>query len=65
MRLSTHAVNIQTNIKLYGLDKNKIYIDKATKQTYYGSQLMHYGLKVMTNGKPNDFYPMMWEFIIK
>ena len=62
MRLSTHAVNIQTNIKLVGLDENKIYTDKATKQTYYGSQLMNYGLKIMTNGKSNDFYAMMWEF---
>ena len=62
MRLSTHAVNIQTNIKLVGLDENKIYTDKATKQTYYGSQLMNYGIKIMTNGKTNDFYAMMWEF---
>ena len=62
MRLSTHAVNIQTNVKLCGLDENKIYTDKATKQTYYGSQLMNYGLKIMTDGKNNDFYAMMWEF---
>ena len=62
MRLSTHAVNIQTNIKLVGLDENKIYTDKATKQTYYGSKLMNYGIKIMTNGKTNDFYAMMWEF---
>ena len=62
MRLSTHAVNIQTNIKLCGLDENKIYTDKATKQTYYGSQLMNYGLKIMSDGKNNDFYAMMWEF---
>ncbi len=62
MRLKTHAVNIQTNIKLFGLSENKIYTDKATGNTYYGSQLMNYGLKVMTNGKSNDFYAMMWEF---
>ncbi|MBO5359062.1 MAG: alpha-galactosidase, partial [Clostridia bacterium] len=62
MRLKTHAVNLQTNVKLYGLDENKIYTDKATGKTYYGSQLMNYGLKVMTNGINNDFYAMMWEF---
>ena len=62
MRLRTHSVNIQTNIKLVGLDGNKIYTDKATKQTYYGSQLMNYGLKIMTSGINNDFYAMMWEF---
>ncbi len=62
MRLKTHAINLQTNLKLYGLDENKIYTDKATGQTYYGSQLMNYGIKVMTQGKWNDFYTVMWEF---
>jgi len=62
MRLKTHAVNLQTNVKLVGLDENKIYTDKATGKTYYGSQLMNYGLKIMTNGRNNDFYAMMWEF---
>ena len=62
MRLSTHVVNIQTNIKLCGLDENKVYTDKATGKTYYGSQLMNYGLKIMTNGINNDFHAMMWGF---
>ena len=62
MRLKTHATNLQTNIKLCGLDENKVYTDKATGQTYYGSQLMNYGIKVMTQGKLNDFYTTMWEF---
>ena len=62
MCLSTHAVNIQTNIKLVGLDENKVYTDKASGQKYYGSQLMNYGLKILTVGRLNDFYAMMWEF---
>ncbi len=62
MRLKTHAVNLQTTVKLYGLDENKIYTDKATGKTYCGSQLMNYGIKVMTQGKSNDFYAVMWEF---
>ena len=62
MRLSTYALNIQTNIKLVGLDENKIYTDKSTGKTYYGSQLMNYGLKIMTNGINNDFHAMMWGF---
>ncbi len=62
MHLKTNAINLQTSVKLYGLDENRIYTDKATGQTYYGSQLMNYGLKIMTNGKSNDFYAMMWEF---
>lgn len=62
MCLSTHAVNIQTNIKLVGLDENKVYTDKTSGQKYYGSQLMNYGLKILTVGRQNDFYAMMWEF---
>lgn len=62
MRLDTHAFNIQTTVKLCGLDENRVYKDKATGQTYYGSQLMNYGLKIMTDGQTNDFYAVMWEF---
>ncbi len=62
MRLKTHAVNIQTTVKLYGLDENRVYTDKATGKTYYGSQLMNYGIKFMNHGFNNDFYPFMWEF---
>ena len=34
----------------------------AVVESNCGSQLMNYGIKVMTHGKWNDFYAMMWEF---
>lgn len=43
-------------------NENGIYTDKATGQTYYGSQLMNYGIRVATQGNRMDFYTMIWEF---
>ena len=61
MRLKTHALNFQTNIKLQGLDPNYIYTDKVSGERYCGSQLMQFGLPVNTCRNKNDFYAKMWE----
>lgn len=61
MRLKTHALNLQTTIKLKGLDENHIYTDKKSGEKYYGSQLMEYGLLLEASKETNDFYATMWE----
>lgn len=62
MRLKTHALNMQTNIKLKGLDSNYIYTDKESGKKYYGSQLMQYGIPIEGCKEINDFYVYMWDF---
>ena len=61
MRLKTHAVNLQTTIKLKGLVENRMYTDKKSGDRYYGSQLMLFGLPVEACGNTNDFCATMWE----
>ncbi len=65
MRLKTHAINLQTTIKLKGLDESRIYTDKESGEQYYGSQLIQFGLPVKASSNTNDFYATMWELIIK
>jgi len=55
MRLKTHAVNLQTTIKLKGLDENRIYTNTKTGDKYYGAQLMEYGLPIESVNNPNDY----------
>ena len=61
MRLKTHAVNLQTTIKLQGLEQNRIYTDKKTGEKYYGSQLMQHGLVLEASKETNDYFATMWE----
>lgn len=62
MRLKTHAINLQTTIKLKGLDENRIYTDKNSGEQYYGSQLMQFGIPLKASANSNDYYATMWEF---
>lgn len=55
MRLKNHALNLQTTIKLKGLDENQIYTDKESGKEYYGVQLMQFGLQVKASENTNDF----------
>jgi len=61
MRLKTHATNLQTAIKLKGLDPDYKYTDKKTGEQYYGSQLMQFGKPIAACNGGNDFYAEMWE----
>ncbi len=61
MRFKAHAVNLQTTIKLNGLEENRIYTDKKTGKQYCGSQLMQFGLPLDTSRETNDFYVKAWE----
>ena len=61
MRLKTHAINLQTTIKLKGLQQNNIYIDKESGLKYYGSQLMQFGLPISASCNTNDYSAIMWE----
>jgi len=62
MRLKTHAINLQTTIKLKGLDKNHKYTDKESGEQYYGSQLMQFGISLKASANSNDYYAVMCEF---
>ena len=62
MRLKTHALNLQTTIKLKGLDENHIYTDKKSGEKYYGSQLMQYGIQIGASKETNDFNAFIWDF---
>lgn len=62
MRLKTHAVNLQTAIKLKGLDENRIYTDVKTGNKYYGAQLMQFGLHIKSSMNSGDYSVFMWEF---
>ncbi len=61
MCLKSHAINLQTTIKLKGLDQNRIYTDKKSGEKYYGAQLMQFGLPFVLRGGTNDYYTIMWE----
>lgn len=61
MRLKTHAINLQTTIKLKGLEQNNIYTDKESGLKYYGSQLMQFGLQIDGSSSKNRFLAQMWE----
>ena len=62
MRLKTHAVNLQTTIKLKGLDENRIYTNTKTGDKYYGAQLMEYGLPIESVNNPNDYKTELFSF---
>jgi len=55
MRLKTHAVNLQTTVKLKGLDPNAEYTDKESGQRYLGSQLMQFGIQIKLDDKSNTY----------
>lgn len=64
MRLKTHAVNLQTTIRLKGLDENRIYTDKESGKEYYGAQLMQFGLPISASSNTNDYSAIMWNLYI-
>lgn len=64
MRLKTHAINLQTTIKLKGLVPDGKYEDKTSGQIYYGSQLMQFGLPIKASCNTNDYYATMWKFVL-
>ena len=64
MRLKTHAINLQTTIKLKGLVSDGKYEDKTSGQIYYGSQLMQFGLPIKASCNTNDYYATVWEFAL-
>ena len=61
MRLETHAINLQTTVKLKGLEPDSIYTDKESGCKYYGSQLMQFGVPIKASSNTNDYYTEMWE----
>lgn len=65
MRLKSHAVNLQTRIRLKGLNENCLYTDQKSGQQYYGAQLMQSGLQVEGGPSTHDFYAAMWFFKIQ
>lgn len=60
MRLSTHAINLQTTIKLNGLEFDSVYIDVNSGKEYCGAELTHFGLKLVEE-TGNDFYAVLFE----
>ena len=61
MRLKTHAINLQTTIKLKGLEPDRVYTDVKTGDTYYGAQLMEYGLRINAASYTGDYQTVMWQ----
>lgn len=61
MRLKTHAINLQTTIRVKGLEANAVYTDAATGQKYYGAQLMEYGLRINAGSGAGDYQTFMWQ----
>lgn len=64
MRLKTHALNLQTTIKLKGLEENNIYTDKNSGKEYYGAELMHFGIAIEASINVDDYYPIICELKI-
>lgn len=62
MRLDTHAINLQTTIKLKGLCPDKKYINNNTGEKYYGSELMQFGIIVDASGCTNDYFTEIYTF---
>lgn len=60
MRLKTHAVNLQTTIKLKGLEPERVYTDVKSGQEYLGAQLMEYGLRINGGIGGGDWKTTMW-----
>ncbi len=63
MRLKTHALNLQTTIKLKGLCEDTLYRDTVSGKTYLGAQLMHYGLPIESSEITNDFSSALYTFV--
>lgn len=61
MRLKTHAVNLQTTIKLKGLEADRVYTDVNSGEKYYGAQLMEYGLRINGGIGGGDWKTEMWQ----
>jgi len=61
MRLSTHAINLQTTIKLNGLEFDSLYIDVNSGKEYYGAELTQFGLQIVAEETSNDFYAVLFE----
>ena len=64
MRLKTHAINLQTTIKLKGLEPESVYTDKESDRKYYGAELMHFGLPIKASSNASDYYATLWEFVL-
>lgn len=60
MRVKTHAVNLQTTIRLKGLEYNRVYTDENTGKEYLGAQLMQYGLRIESAGYTDDYQTFLW-----
>lgn len=61
MQMSNHAINLQKTVRLQGLEPNGIYVDKATGEKYYGSQLMQFGLPMKVEIGKGDYCTHMWD----
>lgn len=61
MRSSTHAINLQTTIKLNGLEFDSLYIDVNSGKEYYGAELTQFGLQIVAEETSNDFYAVLFE----
>ena len=55
MCLKTHAVNLQTTVKLEGLEPDCKYINEIDGKEYYGAELMQFGVPIKTCGRKNDY----------
>lgn len=62
MRLKTHAINLQTTLKLKGLEEDRVYTDNESGEKYYGAQLMQYGIPIESCRETNDYSVYMWHF---
>ena len=62
MRLKTHAINLQTTLKLKGLEEDRVYTDNKSGEKYYGAQLMQYGIPIESCRETNDYSVYMWHF---
>lgn len=60
MRLKTHAINLQTNFRLQGLEPDRVYTDSKTGEKYYGAQLMQHGLKIAASLEESDYKTFLW-----
>ena len=49
------AVNLQTTVKLEGLEPDCKYINEIDGKEYYGAELMQFGVPIKTCGRKNDY----------
>jgi hypothetical protein len=46
MHPKTHVLNLQTTIKLKGLEPDNLYTNKETGEQFHGLQLMQFGVQI-------------------